>query len=77
MLFRVKVLYRGNRSGCKKLSGVGDPPKAFHTDEEMLKKVETIRGSIGFTDQSKVMNEVNVLAIIDKNKTYLWTSYEI
>ena len=46
------------------LSGEGDPPEAVKSEEEMLKKVISTRGAIGFVRTSEVNDKVKVLATI-------------
>ena len=48
------------------LSGDGEPPPALESEEEMLKKVEKTKGSIGFISYDKVNSKIKVLAIIEK-----------
>lgn len=47
------------------LSGEGQPPKALDSEEEMVEKVASTPGAIGFVDASKVTDEVKVLAKIE------------
>jgi len=48
----------------KMLSGEGDPPEAVKSEEEMVHKVETTSGAIGFVSLSKVKGNVKTLLII-------------
>ncbi len=50
------------------LSGDGDPPPAFDSEEEMLKKIEKTKGAIGFVNYEKISSKVKVLAIIEEEK---------
>lgn len=47
------------------LSGEGEPPSALDNEEEMLKKIEKIKGAIGFVNYDKVNTKVKVIAIIE------------
>lgn len=49
----------------KMLSGEGDPPEALDTETDMLKKVSSTPGSIGFVKQSIVNQSVKILTIIE------------
>lgn len=48
------------------LSGDADPPDFLDSEEEMVNKVASTPGAIGFVDQSKVSGDVKVLIIIEK-----------
>jgi len=48
----------------KLLSGEGDPPYAVDSEEEMLQKVQSTPGSIGFVSSNKVKGNVKVIAVI-------------
>ena len=48
----------------KMLAGEKDPPQAMETELEMLKKVASTPGSIGFVAEEKVTDKVKVLYII-------------
>ncbi len=48
----------------KMLSGEGRPPESLKTEEEMLKKVVSTPGAIGFVRQSKINIEVKTLLVI-------------
>lgn len=49
----------------KMLSGEGDPPEAVDSESEMIKKVSSTPGSIGFVRQSLVTEKVKVLTVIE------------
>jgi ABC-type phosphate transport system substrate-binding protein len=48
----------------KLLSGEGDPPPALPSEEEMVKKVESTSGAIGFVSKEKVTDQVKILVEI-------------
>lgn len=48
------------------LSGDADPPEFLNSEEEMLQKVASTPGAIGFVSQSKENDDVKVLMIIEK-----------
>ena len=48
----------------KMLSGEGDPPEAIKSEEEMLEKIATTPGAIGFINHAKVNNNVKILIVI-------------
>ena len=48
----------------KMLSGEGDPPEAMKSQEEVLKKVSTTPGAIGFVSHPLVTDEVKMLLVI-------------
>lgn len=48
----------------KKLTGNGTPPKLVANEDEMLSKVASTPGAIGFISASKVNSSVNVILII-------------
>lgn len=50
------------------LSGDADPPEFLESEEEMLKKVASTAGAIGFISQAKVTGEVKVLIVIEPTK---------
>lgn len=52
----------------KMLLGEGDPPASMKSEQELLKKVASTTGAIGFVSQSKVSRDVKTLLIIDKGK---------
>ena len=47
------------------LSGDADPPESLKTEEDVLKKVTSTPGAIGFVSHSKVSREVKVLVVIE------------
>lgn len=49
----------------KKLSGEGDPPKSFGTEEEVLQQVISRPGSIGFVRKSVVGGDVNLKILLE------------
>ena len=51
------------------LSGEGDPPESLDSEDEMLKKVASTPGAIGFVSQAKAKDGVKILAIIKDEKT--------
>jgi ABC-type phosphate transport system substrate-binding protein len=53
----------------KMLSGEGDPPEAIKSEEELLKKVASTAGSIGFVNKSKVTPDVKILVLINLVKS--------
>ena len=52
----------------KMLSGEGDPPDFMKSEEELLKKVATTTGAIGYASRSQVSGNVKTLLIIEKDK---------
>ena len=48
------------------LSGEGDPPESIPSEEEVLKKVASTPGAIGFVSQAKTSEEVKILIVIRK-----------
>ncbi|MCZ6777138.1 MAG: hypothetical protein O7D34_11895 [Ignavibacteria bacterium] len=50
------------------LLGEGDPPESLKSEEEMLTKVASTSGAIGFVSQSTVTEDVKVLAVIGMEK---------
>ena len=48
------------------LSGDADPPESFASEEELLKRVATTPGAVGFVAQAKVNGDVKVLMTIEK-----------
>ncbi len=52
----------------KMLSGEGDPPETLKSEEEMLNKITSTPGAIGFVSQSIVSGEVKTLLVINKAK---------
>ncbi len=49
----------------RKLSGEGDPPESFETEEALLERVTSTPGAIGFMLKSKVNGDVKILAEIE------------
>jgi len=52
----------------KMLSGEGDPPVFMSSEEEMLKKVASTPGAIGYVNQAKVSEEVKILIAVNEVK---------
>ena len=52
----------------KMLSGEGDPPMFMSSEEEMLKKVASTPGAIGYVKQAKVSEEVKILIAVNEVK---------
>ena len=50
------------------LLGEGDTPESLKSEEEMLTKVASTSGAIGFVSQSTVTEDVKVLAVIGMEK---------
>ena len=48
------------------LSGEGDPPESIPSEEEVLKKVASTPGAIGFVSQAKTSEDVKILIVIRK-----------
>ncbi len=48
----------------RKLSGEGDPPTSFETEEEVLEHVAATPGAIGFVSKGKVGTTVKILVEI-------------
>jgi ABC-type phosphate transport system substrate-binding protein len=48
------------------LSGEGDPPIATESEEEMISRVSSTPGAIGFVSRSLVNDSVKVVAVIHK-----------
>ncbi len=48
----------------KLLMGEGDPPYAVDSEDEMLQKVQSTPGAIGFVSLSKVKGNVKIIALI-------------
>ena len=51
------------------LSGEADPPEFLKSEEELLRKVSTTKGAIGFLDRSKPNGKVKILMTIQEGKT--------
>lgn len=49
------------------LSGEGDPPEVIKSEQEMIEKINSTPGAIGFVNQSVVSSDVKVLFSIEKN----------
>lgn len=49
------------------LSGDADPPEFLESEDEMLKKVASTPGAIGFVSQSILNDEVKTVILIEKN----------
>lgn len=49
----------------KMLSGEGDPPEALSTEDEIVKRVASTAGAIGFVDKAKANQNVKTLMIIE------------
>lgn len=49
----------------KLLSGEGDPPKEFNSQDELIKKIASTKGAIGFVAIDKVTNNVKIIKIIE------------
>lgn len=49
----------------KMLSGEGDPPVSMKSEEDLLKKVASTPGAIGYVHQAKVSAEVKILVAIN------------
>jgi ABC-type phosphate transport system substrate-binding protein len=52
----------------KMLSGEGNPPASLKTEEELLQKVASTPGAIGYVDRTRVGDQVKVLLVIDPPK---------
>lgn len=50
------------------LSGEGDPPETIQSEDEMVKKVASTRGALGFVSADKVNNDVKILLTIPVEK---------
>lgn len=53
----------------KLLLGEGNPPEALKSVDEVMKKVASTPGAIGYVSQSMVSGEVKVLRILEKEKS--------
>ena len=49
----------------RKLAGEGNPPESFQTEEELLQRVASTPGAVGFVNVSIVNGDVKVLVEID------------
>lgn len=52
----------------KLLMGEGEPPAALSSEEEMVKKVASTRGAIGFVSAAKATREVKVIFVVAKKE---------
>ena len=52
----------------KMLSGEGEPPEFMKSEEELLKKVASTPGAIGYVNQAKVSEEVKILLAVNEVK---------
>jgi len=52
----------------KLLLGEGDPPEALKLEEDVVKKVASTPGAIGYVSQSEVNSEVKIIRIIEKHR---------
>ena len=50
------------------LSGEGDPPLSMRSEDELLKKVASTPGAIGFVSQRRATGDVKTLFLIEKEK---------
>jgi ABC-type phosphate transport system substrate-binding protein len=50
------------------LSGEGDPPETLQSEDEMVKKVASTPGALGFVGADKVNNDVKILLTIPVEK---------
>ena len=50
------------------LSGEGDPPLSMRSEDELLQKVASTPGAIGFVSQRRVTGDVKTLFLIEKEK---------
>ena len=51
------------------LSGEADPPESLNSEEDLLRKISTTKGAIGFLDRSKPNGTVKILMTIQEGKT--------
>ncbi len=51
------------------LLGEADPPESLKSEEELLRKISTTQGAIGFLDRSKPNGTVKILMTIQEGKT--------
>ncbi len=51
------------------LLGEADPPQSLKSEEELLRKISTTQGAIGFLDRSKPNGTVKILMTIQEGKT--------
>lgn len=52
----------------KKLSGEWDPPESLESEDDVVKKVASTPGAIGFVSQLKATNDIKILLIIQQSK---------
>lgn len=52
----------------KLLLGEGDPPELLKSEDEVVKKVTSTPGAIGYVSQSKAGSEVKIIRIVGKEK---------
>ncbi len=50
------------------LSGEGDPPLSMRSEDELLKKVASTPGALGFVSQRRATGDVKTLFLIEKEK---------
>ncbi len=50
------------------LSGEGDPPLSMRSEDELLKKVASTPGAIGFVSKRRATGDVKTLSLIEKEK---------
>ncbi len=50
------------------LLGEADPPESLKSEEELLRKISTTQGAIGFLDRSKPNGTVKILMTIQEGK---------
>lgn len=53
----------------KLLSGEGDPPEALKTEEEVLQRVASTPGAVGFVRKSLVDDQVTTVSVIKDSKS--------
>lgn len=52
----------------KLLMGESNPPLALESEDEVLKRVASTKGAIGFVSKTKVTGEVKVIVVIEKKE---------
>jgi len=52
----------------KLLLGEGDAPEALKSEDDVVKRVASTPGAIGYVSRSKVNSEVKILRIVEKEK---------
>ena len=50
------------------LSGEGDPPESMNTEEELLQKVASTQGALGFVSMHRVGEDVKTLVVVPKRE---------